>query len=103
MISMPRVSGRELFSVAQLRRLLMRVLVDEMIDAYVEWREERDHVNAAYVAWSAAVADEAGLAFVAYSAALDREEQASLTYQDAVLCLGQAEPRAAVSSRTGGP
>ena len=57
-------------------------LVDEAIEAYVDWREECAGVWAAYERWAGApVADTAG-AFSAYRAALDREECASHAYAD---------------------
>ena len=55
-------------------------LVDELMDAYVDWREECNALRDAYDRWSTASPDERSLAFVAYSAALDREEQASAVY-----------------------
>ena len=57
-------------------------LVDEAMEAYVDWREECAGVWAAYERWAGApVADTAG-AFSAYRAALDREECASDAYAD---------------------
>ena len=57
-------------------------LVDELMDAYVDWREECNALRDAYDRWSIASPDERSLAFVAYSAALDREEQASAVYAE---------------------
>jgi len=57
-------------------------LVDELMDAYVDWREECNALRDAYDRWSTASPDERSLAFVAYSAALDREEQASAVYAE---------------------
>ena len=51
-------------------------LVDELMDAYVDWREECNALRDAYDRWSTASPDERSLAFVAYSAALDREASA---------------------------
>ena len=57
-------------------------LVDEAIEAYVDWREECAGVWTAYERWAhAPVADAAGV-FAAYRAALDREERASHAYAD---------------------
>jgi hypothetical protein len=55
-------------------------LVDEAIDAYVDWQEECLFVWDAYCRWASAPRDDAGLAFAAYAAALDREEHASAYY-----------------------
>jgi hypothetical protein len=57
-----------------------RQLVDEAIDAYVDWQEERAHVWDAYARWDSAGNSDASLAFSAYRAALDREERASFVY-----------------------
>jgi len=57
-------------------------LVDELMEAYVDWREECNGLRDAYDRWSTASPDERSLAFVAYSAALDREEQASAVYAE---------------------
>jgi hypothetical protein len=55
-------------------------LVDDVIDAYVDWQEERMWVWDAYHRWTRAARDDAALAFAAYGAALDREERASARY-----------------------
>jgi cytochrome c1 len=55
-------------------------LVDDVIDAYVAWREECRFVCDAYRRWSKAPPADATLAFAAYAAALDREERASAFY-----------------------
>jgi hypothetical protein len=59
---------------------LRRRLVDEAMDAYVDWREECVRVWDAYHRWLDAVRADAALAFRAYLAALDREERASEVY-----------------------
>ena len=56
--------------------------VDEAIEAYVDWQEERAEVWDAYTRWGAADSDNAGFAFTAYRAALDREEHASRVYAE---------------------
>ena len=63
-------------------------LVDEAIEAYVDWQEERAHVWDAYARWGAADSDDAGLAFSAYRAALEREEHASLVYGEQMAQIG---------------
>jgi hypothetical protein len=55
-------------------------IVDEAMDAYVEWREECIRVWDAYHRWLSAARADAPFAFPAYVAALDREERASEVY-----------------------
>jgi hypothetical protein len=57
-------------------------LVDEAMDAYVDWREECAGVWDAYERWAHAPKIDAAGAFSAYRAALDREECASHAYAD---------------------
>jgi hypothetical protein len=65
------------------RRVLLtaagRRLVDDAMDAYVEWRELSAAVQAAYDRWSRAPHPRA-VAFEEYTAALEREDRASLRY-----------------------
>jgi hypothetical protein len=63
-------------------------MVDETIDAYVDWREECTHVWEAHRRWQSAAGADAALAFRAYVAALDREERASQVYADWIGRLG---------------
>jgi hypothetical protein len=63
-----------------MKPLTRRRLVDEVIDAYVDWREECLFVWDAYRRWARSPRDDATLAFAAYAAALDREERASAFY-----------------------
>jgi hypothetical protein len=65
-----------------------RRIVDETIDAYVDWREECTHVWEAHSRWQRAEGADATLAFRAYVAALDREERASQVYAELVGRLG---------------
>jgi hypothetical protein len=55
-------------------------LIDELIDSYVEWREECLFLEDAYDLWASGSAEDRTLAFAAYRAALDREQQASSVY-----------------------
>jgi hypothetical protein len=64
-------------------------MVDETMDAYVDWREECAHVRYAYHRWVSAVKADGALAFRAYVAALDREERASQVYADLIVRLGR--------------
>jgi hypothetical protein len=67
-------------------------LVDEAIDAYVDWREERDSVWDAYERWTGTPAAECPLAFSAYQAALDREERAAQVYAELMTRVSVAVP-----------
>ena len=62
----------------------LRRLRDEIIDLYLDWREEAAGVADAYATWADATADEKGACFVAYLAAIDREEAAARSYADVV-------------------
>ena len=65
-----------------MNELLDKRLVDEAIDAYVDWREERASVWDAYFRWTSAEVADSRLAFSAYRAALDREERAAHVYAE---------------------
>jgi hypothetical protein len=62
--------------------LIDKRLVDEAVDAYVDWREERASVWDAYARWASAPVADCPLAFSAYRAALDREERAAHVYAE---------------------
>jgi hypothetical protein len=64
-------------------------LVDEAVDAYVDWRVECLAVRDAYARWTTAPRPDARLAFLAYKAALEIEEHASAVYADAIRRVGQ--------------
>jgi hypothetical protein len=59
-----------------------RQLVDEAIEAYVDWREECAAVWDAFERWETTRGIDAATAFSAYRAALDREECAAHAYAD---------------------
>ena len=59
-------------------------LLDEAVDAYVDWRGESTEVWDAYERWRHAPAADAPFAFSAYCAAVDREERASHVYAELV-------------------
>ncbi len=63
-------------------------LVDEAVDAYVDWREECLVVWDAYGRWTGAPTVDARLAFVAYTAALEIEEQACAVYSSVIRRIG---------------
>jgi hypothetical protein len=59
-------------------------LIDELMEAYVEWREECAGLLQAYERWASVPATDRELAFAAYKAALDREQQASAVYSSRI-------------------
>jgi hypothetical protein len=66
-------------------RLGHRLVVDELIETYICWREECTAVQAAYDGWSAALlatGEERLLRFAVYRAALDREDRAARAYME---------------------
>ena len=66
----------------------LRRLRDEILDLYLDWREEAAAVADAYASWADAPAGEEGRCFAAYLAAIDREEAAARSYAD-VLANGE--------------
>jgi hypothetical protein len=69
-----------------------RHLVDCMMDAYVDWREECAALEDAYDRWANADASDAELACAAYGAGLDREERASTRYAELVRGVNEELP-----------
>jgi len=59
-------------------------LVDEIIERYVDWREECAAVRASYQYWSSSEPAESRMAFAVYNAVLDREECAAAMYAGAI-------------------
>src|SRR3954462_9865073 len=55
-------------------------LVDEAMEAYVEWREACIWATDAYLAWSRERGSNADVAFGGYTAALDLEERTAARY-----------------------
>ena len=55
-------------------------LVDELVDAYVAWRETCAGVDDAYRYWASDSGPRRRVAFGVYMAALDAEEQAAESY-----------------------
>jgi hypothetical protein len=74
---LPRYSTDERRMVA-----IHGALVDATFDAYLEWRERSAAAQEAYAGWRDALKADRALAFAAYTAALDREERASVAYAD---------------------
>jgi hypothetical protein len=54
--------------------------VDELLAAYIAWREECQKVRTAYARLAVRDREERGVAYAAYFAALDREERAGHAY-----------------------
>jgi hypothetical protein len=63
-------------------------LRDELLDLYLDWREEAAAVADAYARWAGAPAGEEGRCFAADTAALDREDAAAQSYAD-VAAIGE--------------
>jgi hypothetical protein len=55
-------------------------LIDDVMDAYVDWRQESAEAEFAYRRWATAPSADPARAFAVYAAALDREELASISY-----------------------
>jgi hypothetical protein len=64
-------------------------IVDKLVTAYVDWREECLAVRRAYASWTGADSGDAAGAYIAYNAALDREEAAAIAYADLIGTFGQ--------------
>jgi hypothetical protein len=75
-----------------MKELIDRRLVDEAVDAYVDWSEERATVWDAYARWTSAPPPDSRLAFSAYRAALDREERAAHVYAELMTRVSVAVP-----------
>jgi hypothetical protein len=60
------------------------MMVDDLVDGYVDWRESARAVADAYVRWSFAARAERSLRFAAYTATLDQEQKAAAAYAEAV-------------------
>jgi hypothetical protein len=55
-------------------------LLDEAMEAYVDWLQQSVAVQDAYDRWARAPREDAAAAFLQYRAALDREECSSMAY-----------------------
>ena len=75
-----------------MNELVDKRLVDEAVDAYVDWRDERACVWDAYTRWTNAPVPDSLLAFSAYGAALDREERAADVYAELMMRASVAVP-----------
>lgn len=63
-------------------RASSRRLRDEIIDLYLDWREEAAAAADAYALWADATADDKAARFAAFTVAIDREEAAARSYAD---------------------
>lgn len=64
-------------------------IVNELLIAYIEWREESAEVWDAYGSWANAPAEDVVCAHAAYQAALDREEAAANAYAELMERVGR--------------
>jgi hypothetical protein len=75
-------------------------LLDEAINAYLDWQEDSAEVWEAFARWECAEKRDASCAFSAYRAALDREEHASRVYAarvaEVTVSGGEQEPVASI-------
>jgi hypothetical protein len=62
-------------------------LVDEAMDAYIDWRELCCAVQDAYERWARAPRSRMAAAFREYTMALDAEERSSLEYRLLIECI----------------
>ena len=83
---------RQIVSVHPINTWQQERLVDEAVDAYVDWRDQCTAVSEAYRRWASAPVADAGSAFAAYSAALDREASAAEVYAAQLMRMGHAMP-----------
>jgi hypothetical protein len=72
-----------------MNKLRKKRLVDELIDAYVSWREACVRVSQAYETWARETGIGTHGAFAWYMEALDREESAADAYASLVRKTGQ--------------
>jgi hypothetical protein len=65
-----------------------RRMVDEALDAHLDWLDECQAVWDAYRRWASAPVRDAGSLFHGYSAALEREERACEVYEAQIRRVG---------------
>jgi hypothetical protein len=73
-------------------------LIDDVVDAYVDWREQCQRVWLAYHLWSSAVPKDGRLRFAAYVEELDREHRASDVYATTIARAAVSRSASAVLS-----
>jgi hypothetical protein len=59
-------------------------VIDELLDAYLDWRQQSTDVQSAYRRWNDAPKADSALAYAAYKGALDREQRASECYAEMI-------------------
>jgi hypothetical protein len=64
----------------EMRKRARDKLIDRVMDAYVDWRQESAQADFAYGRWSMGTPSDPAGAFAEYAAAVDREEIASRAY-----------------------
>ena len=67
----------------------LSAIVDDVVLAYVEWRETCDAVWTMYDWWASGAAENPRSAHAAYEAALDREEAAARVYAELIGHVGE--------------
>ena len=72
-----------------MNRLSQKKRVDQLVDAYVNWREACLRVSDAHGSWGSGTGQGAISAFGCYMAALDQEERAAEIYAGLVRRAGQ--------------
>lgn len=60
------------------------MLMDEMLEVYLHWRESARAVADTYAQWSLAPAPQRAVRFAAYIATLDQEQKSAAAYAEAV-------------------
>ena len=60
------------------------MLLDDLLDGYVDWRESARAVAIAYARWSFASPPERDMRFAAYTAMLDQEQKTAAAYAETV-------------------
>jgi hypothetical protein len=60
------------------------MMLDDLLDQYVDWRGSARAVEDAYTRWSFASGPERILRFAAYTVSLDQEQKTAAAYAEAV-------------------
>lgn len=60
------------------------MILDYLLDDYVDWRESARAVTDAYARWSLASGHERAVLFAAYTATLDQEQKTAAAYAGTV-------------------
>ena len=76
-------------TISSEQALQQQRLADDVLRAYVDWREECEEVWSTYRRWANRSVEDAGAAHCGYAAALDRERAAAEAYARLVIEVGQ--------------